>query len=366
MTTAQQGTAPHGDIDTELGERYYKDRQELEDRLTDDIIDLIRRFISARFEEGRRPALRDAHAGDNGCVKGVFRVDRDLAADLQHGVFVPGAEYPAWIRFSNGGSELRGPRWPDARGMAIKLMGVKGQKLLDDERETQDFILISQPKFFVDDLERYKVILDKFLNGRTFTKQLLSAFSLKGREIWLAIKTNSTFITNPLHHQYWSMTPYRLGVEPGRKTAVKYTAKPQLPARRSFLRALAAYFSPGFSQKKEMNGALAAGEMRFDFYIQRFVDAVRTPIEDSKVEWKEDASPLRHVGTIVIPPQDVMSGDRAAFCEHLSISPWHSLPEHKPLGAVNRVRRKVYLEISRHRHQLNQVPKQEPTGNEAL
>ena len=42
---------------------------------------------------------------------------------------------------------------PDARGMAIKLMGVEGQKLLHDvgdgseEKYTQDFIMISSPGF---------------------------------------------------------------------------------------------------------------------------------------------------------------------------------------------------------------------------
>jgi hypothetical protein len=34
---------------------------------------------------------------------------------------------------------------------------------------------------------------------------------------------------------------------------------------------------------------------------------------------------------------------------HLSFNPWRGLQAHRPLGAVNRVRRKVYLEISNHR-----------------
>ena len=101
--------------------------------------------------------------------------------------------------------------------MAIKLMGVEGQKLLHDagdgseEKYTQDFIMISSPGFFVDDLVRYKDVLQKFLSGGTVA-QYLSAFKLRGWEIWLAFKVNLTLLTNPLFHQYWSMTPYRLGM----------------------------------------------------------------------------------------------------------------------------------------------------------
>lgn len=45
-----------------------------------------------------------------------------------------------------------------------------------------------------------------------------------------------------------------------------------------------------------MNLALARSEMWFDFYVQRFVDDWRTPIEDSKVEWTEDVFPARTCG----------------------------------------------------------------------
>ena len=55
-----------------------------------------------------------------------------------------------------------------------------------------------------------------------------------------------------------------------------------------------------------------------------------------------------------------------AFCENLSFTPWHSLPQHRPLGAVNRVRRTVYESVSKKRHALNQTPRKEPTGDEAF
>jgi hypothetical protein len=354
--------AAQDDIDIQLGEQYHQGSREGEERFTQEINDLIHQYIEKRFRQGRRPAMRDAHAKDTGAVKATFRVNPNLDPQFQQGVFVPGHEYKAWIRFSNGNSERRSERSPDARGMAVKLMGVNGPKMLDDERETQDFIMINSPAFFVDDLERYRETLRGFLN-QGIVAQYLSLLELKGRERWLALKANAKFITNPLYSQYWSTTPYRLGVDPGRKMAIKFTAKPQSHDRPSLASRAATFLTPKFSIKAELDKAMSR-EHRFDFFVQRFVDEERTPIEDSKVEWDESVSRPIHVATIAIPPQRVDTPARNIFCENLSFSPWHCLPEHKPLGAVNRVRKTVYLKNSAHRHDLNRAPMAEPTGNE--
>ena len=359
------------DIDVELGEAYYGAQKAYEDKLTTETIDLIKEYIARRFRQGRRPALRDAHTKDNGCVQAIFRVDPNIKPDLKVGVFSsPGHEYNAWIRFSNGSSERQNSRFPDARGMAIKLMGVEGPKLLDavdpeGEKHTQDFVLISSPAFFADDLVRYNNTLRQFLSGGTIA-QYLSVLNLRGKEIWIAIKVNLTLLTNPLFHQYWSMTPYRLGLPPGPRYAVKYTVKPCAPDSASLLAQVGTFLRRGFSLKEQMNRTLAEREVSFDFFIQRFVDDKNTPVEDTKVVWHESVSVPERVGTLTIPRQDLMCAERAAFCENLSFSPWHGLLEHKPLGAINRVRRRVYLAISKYRHELNQVPRREPTGGEAV
>ena len=89
-------------------------------------------------------------------------------------------------------------------------------------------------------------------------------------------------------------------------------------------------------------------------------------VEDSKTEWKESEAPFIKVATITIPKQTFDSEAQMAFCENLSFTPWHSLPEHRPLGGVNRVRRTVYESISKRRHDLNQAPRKEPAGDESL
>lgn len=358
--------APHDDdaIDAELGERYYLNDKDAERRFAEEMIEIIRRFVDRRFCEGRRPALRDAHAQDTGCVRAIFQVDSNIPPDLRHGVFaMPGREFNAWIRFSNGNSEVLSPRLPDARGMAMKLMGVPGPKLLDDERETQDFVMANNPSFFVDDLLRYKNSLVKFHSGG-YLRQFLAIPELKLREIVRAIRVNGTWITNPLFSRYWSMTAYRLGVGTER-IAIKYSAKPRIEKPPSVGTRIATIFGPHFSLKKNMQDFLSSREMRFDFLIQRYVDH-RTPVEDTLTEWEESTSPPVHAATIIIPVQDLSTASRGQLCENLSFNPWHCLPEHRPLGAVNRVRKTIYREISRRRHELNDAPLREPTSEEVI
>jgi hypothetical protein len=44
---------------------------------------------------------------------------------------------------------------------------------------------------------------------------------------------------------------------------------------------------------------------------------------------------------------------RDDFGERLSFTPWHALPQHRPLGAINRIRRVVHDTISNLRSELN-------------
>ena len=40
-------------------------------------------------------------------------------------------------------------------------------------------------------------------------------------------------------------------------------------------------------------------------------------------------------------------------CDNLSFNPWHSLPEHRPIGGINRLRKAVYETVSAYRHERN-------------
>lgn len=79
----------------------------------------------------------------------------------------------------------------------------------------------------------------------------------------------------------------------------------------------------------------------FDFMLQEKVASADMPIDDATVIWSEKASPFVPVARINIPPQNFTSEKQMAFCENLSMNPWHGVGQWQPLGSLNRARRLV-------------------------
>jgi hypothetical protein len=68
------------------------------------------------------------------------------------------------------------------------------------------------------------------------------------------------------------------------------------------------------------------------------------------------------LGKIVLPAQDAYSPARHVYADDvLSFNPFHCLPEHLPLGSINRVRIKAYASSTQYRHGMNAVAKVELT-----
>jgi hypothetical protein len=107
---------------------------------------------------------------------------------------------------------------------------------------------------------------------------------------------------------------------------------------------------------------LQAGEGCFDLLVQPQVAGRNMPVEDASIEWLEADSPFVKVARVTIPSQTFDTLEQDAFCEALSFTPWHALPAHRPVGALNRVRKAVYEGISRYRHEKNGVTRAEPRG----
>lgn len=297
-------------IDPDLGEVLSPQESELAEQ--------IGRVIEQSLRKEYRPrrARRDAHPKAHGCVKADFHVLEGVPARLASGMFIPGKTYQAWIRFSNGSRDAtRADRKGDARGMAIKALGVPGRKLLEDESDlsTQDIILINHPVFFASDPTRYLALTRHATSDSIFSK-LLIPLDLGVRGSRIALETSRKKISNPLQTRYWSVVPYQLGSGPGRQ-AVKYS-----------VRARDAKTDP----------------MPDDPSDNFLRDALRTTLHNR------------------IPQQSFDMPSQNRFCENLSFSPWHSLPEHKPLGATNRLRKVIYERISRVRHETNAAIRMEP------
>ena len=346
------------EIDAQLGESMWPGEAEA----TRSIANVIARTIERKYPAEKRTARRDAHPKAHGCVRASFTVDDTLPENLARGVFIPGRSYKAWIRFSNGSSDPERPDvLGDARGMAIKLMGVSGAKLLSEEStaETQDFIMINHPVFFIDDPKDYLTLVERGSSTNPLVKMLAPfALGLKGAMIARTISKKQ--IENPLFTRFWSMVPYRLG-DDARKQAIKFSARPCLAhANNNIPKDPDANYL-----RKAMASTLSTGDACFDFLVQpRRNEAMK--VEDSKTEWLESEAPFIKVAQVHVPKQVFDTDAQMEFCENLSFTPWHSLPEHRPLGGVNRVRRIVYEQISKLRHDLNHAPRTEPTGDESF
>jgi hypothetical protein len=336
-------------VDPQLGEHLYPDENLIAEKLSVVIEESIRKQYSAGS------ARRDAHPKAHGCIKAEFHVVDTLPETLSKGVFVPGKTYQAWIRFSNGsGDPTHADIERDARGMAIKVLGVSGKKILEDEADatTQDFIMINHPVFFATDPARYLSFMND-ANSDHFYRKLLIPFDLGAKGTRIALETRSSRISNPLQTRYWSMVPYQLGTDEGR-LAVKYSARgcsatsdpmPKKP-RHDFLR-------------DALRRTLQSGDACMEFLVQpRTSDGM--DVEDSRIEWKEAEAPFYKLAIIRVPPQTFDNPEQNKFCENLSFTPWHALPEHKPLGVTNRLRKVIYDHISRVRLEMNDTQREEP------
>ena len=90
-----------------------------------------------------RALHRKGHVG----VEASFEVLGDLPAPVRQGLFGAPGRYRAYVRFSNGASAHQADARGDVRGVAIKVLGVAGAKLIPglEAATTQDFLMIQSP-----------------------------------------------------------------------------------------------------------------------------------------------------------------------------------------------------------------------------
>lgn len=330
-------------IEEQLGERLAPNEAENTRLIEQHILAALKKdYVSG-------PMRRDVHAKHHGCVKAQFQVNNQaLAPDLRVGVFAENKSFPAWIRYSNGsGDASKSDAKGDIRGMAIKLMQVPGRKLLPDQADapTQDFVMMNSREFFIEELQDY-VAFSKAVNHGTLG---LAGFAITHpRVAYRLYKIFGQKMANPVEASFFSATAYKLG-----PAAVKFKVQACNAPRTSMPQ------NPGPNYLREaMAQSLSQGEACLDFMVQRRVGDMN--VENATVEWPESASPYVPVARVRILQQQFDSPQQMNFCENLSFTPWHSLPEHRPLGVTNRVRKSVYELISKFRHEFNGVARREP------
>jgi hypothetical protein len=366
----------------------------------DNIVKSTQKQVERRYGKARR-FLRGVHPKAHGCVDATFTVLEDLPPEYRVGVFAnPGRKFRAEIRFSNAaplvtpdtplenvpGSSGKQFRAHGSRGMAVKLHGVAGARLVPaDGEDTQDFLMINQPVFAfanVEDYEELSRLIEpdetkaaeffKWIEKRSDPDPAVQARAARAAEtfrIISCIKSSSVAAQpappasreprafqppplSPLDNRYFSAAPFLFGE--GR--AMKYGARPVSPVmgdlgqtaeEKDYLRA---------ALKKRLT--IAGGkEVVFEFQVQvrsaeSLSKTIDKDIENACTLWNDDENRAPFYGfvtvaKIAIPPQDVFEPKEGEEeyderCERLEFSPWHGLVEHRPLGGINRLRRLVY------------------------
>lgn len=325
-----------------------------EQEVTEKLIVLLKGIIEQYHSGG--VTRRDVHVKGHAGVRAEFIVEPELPQEFRVGVFKEPRTYPAWIRFSNASHEPTADIKGDIRGFALKLMGVEGEKLIETQRDatTQDFIFLSGKVFLnKDGKDFYKLVASGALNKKKSLSDYLSIFwyFLLRPRVGIKLLAALRKVPHLLELEWFSTTPYLFG-----DRAVKYALKPWLKTKSKLPQ------NPSDNYLHErLTEHLAREGTGFDFMVQFQLDPEREPIENSLVEWKEENTPFHKVASINIPRQKIDSPEQMAFAENLSFNPWHCLPEHRPLGGANRMRKAVYIAISEFRRGRNGVPTTEPT-----
>lgn len=294
---------------------------------------LARRLVGDRKLSGRplhRKALAALHAR--------FEVT-EAPRDLRHGLFAEPGSYDAFVRFSSGAGQARSDRVADVRGLAVKVLGVAGPKVIPglETASTQDFLAILTPTFPFKDPAAFVDIAVAARRGRlAVLGAVLRHYGLTGlfRTLPRLQGALDSSMRSLAERTYWSAVPLRLGPHAVKLRFRPVDVPPPVPP-----------VGGPDALAVELQARVCASALSFRVEAQRFVDESRTPIEDPTVEWTDTVAPWVPLARLAIPAQATESRAGralAAYVERLSFDPWHALVEHRPLGVVMRARAVAY------------------------
>ena len=340
--------------------------------LTAEILDIMARSNHVAFERHRH-AVRDAHAKSHGILTGELVISGGLPAYLQQGIFARPAVYPVVVRLSSAPGDIHSDTIPAPRGMAIKVLGVKGERLLpEDAGGNQDFLLVNIPVLSFGTIQAYRQLVDlleKNARNPAFLQRALagaargieSAAEAIGLTPGATLRGLARDNAHLLGETYHSMAALRFGDH-----VAKISAAPSSANVRALVGKEVGPVDDGTMRNLVVEHFRTAGA-EYQLRAQLCTDLAAMPVEDASVLWPDDLSPHQPIATLRFPPQDAYSPSRRVYGDDvLSFNPWHGIQEHRPLGSIMRVRIAAYERSSARRHMLNAQPRVEPTSIEQI
>lgn len=301
------------------------------------------RLCREHFQQPRPDGslTRQFHALTHACLRATLELSPPADSRWRHGLFARAARYDCVMRFS---ASFFGEDEPDARGLAIKLLGVDGPVCEGAPAGQQDFVLINDRRAANADPLDFLELLRHLSTRCPLTPHSLLApgYVMPGLRPWRIRWRYLWFLMlGGLRHarrqglgamRYDSTTPYRLG-----DGATRYVLRPETPTGR------VDRCRVGEGLTRQLQRRLDHGPLRFEFCLQPRQHPADS-LDDATRPWR---SPLVRVGRIEVPGQNVADG--LALGERLAFSPWNALTAHAPLGALNAYRRLAYAASARNR-----------------
>ncbi|WP_213807444.1 catalase family protein [Granulicella sp. dw_53] len=343
-------------------------KQPDEDELIDKIVGVMSAANRQVFDKHRH-ATRDAHSKSHGMVIGRLDVYDNLPEHLAQGLFLRPVQYPVVIRLSSAPFDIADDRIPAPHGMAIKVIGVPGKKILPgrEDEVTQDFALESDLKVLpFGTLESYWhqiQFFEKLGQKPPVVQEVLESATRGSNKV-----LHFLGIDNPVVDSLALRNEHILGKTFSSLAAIRYgdyVAKICVAPLSREVQALTgkpveAADGPSF-YRDQVVAFFQESSAEYEVRAQLCTDLERMPVENASIPWPEDESPYLPVARIVIPKQDAYSPERRTYVDDvLTFNPWHTIPEHRPLGALMRARNKAYETSTAFRHKMNAVKRAEP------
>jgi hypothetical protein len=333
------------------------------------LLEALQKINETTFKDGGH-GLRSVHAKSHGLLTGELQVFDDLPPVLAQGLFAHGATYPLAMRFSTVPGDLLDDKVSTPRGLAIKLIGVPGQRVTGSENDTtQDFVMVNGPAFGAKDAKHFLANLKLVAATTDRGESLKIAFSALARgaeKVVEAFGGKSGAIlalgghpeTNILGETFYSQVPLLYG-----PYIAKFSIAPVSPELTVLRDAPVDLRDRPDGIRDAVNAHFAQHGGNWELRVQLCTDIEAMPIEDASAVWPEDRSPFIPVARISVPAQPAWNEARsAAIDDGMSFSPWHALAAHRPLGSIMRARKVVYDVMSKVRARQNHLTIAEPVS----
>jgi hypothetical protein len=250
-------------------------------------------------------------------------------------MFAEPATYRALVRFSNGAGRRGSDARPDVRGLAVKVFGVGGKKLIPgmEDATTQDFLAIRTSSVPVRDAREFFTLVKAAETPALVPFKLIGALGFaRGLGLVRAALKSMKAPTLPLASTtFYSAVPSTFGPYAAQLGFFADDTSGAVVTDRT-----ADHLGDAIAARLRTSAATYTVKARF------FEREATTPIEDASVDWSSAWHPI---GKLALPVQDAASPRGqgvAALVETLAFDPWHARTDLRPLGSMMRARNSAY------------------------